>query len=94
LLGSGLGGGIGAASSDDHAEGGAEGAAKGLALASLLSAPYSKTGQKALQKALLGQRPRRLMDFGNYLINNPRLAGMFGSSVGRDYFFQPELPAQ
>jgi hypothetical protein len=96
LLGSGLGSGIGAlgADSGDRAEGGMSGAAKGLAIASLLSAPYSKTGQKALQKALLAERPKRLMDFGNFLINNPRLAGMFGSSVGRDYFFQPELPAQ
>jgi hypothetical protein len=87
----GLGSGIGALSSDDHAEGSIEGGAKGLALASLLAAPYSKTGQKALQKVLLGERPKALSEFGKMLINNPRLGGMFGSAVGRDYFLQPEL---
>ena len=64
----------------------------GLALAGLLSAPYSKTGQRLIQRALLGQRPRKIVRLGDYLINNPNWAGRLGSALGRDYVYQDELP--
>jgi hypothetical protein len=88
---------IGAAASGDDRTGGAgEGASigTGLGLLTLAAAagPYSRTGQKVLQKALLGERPDRLVKIGQYLRTaNPKYAGMFGSALGRDYFFQPEL---
>lgn len=95
--GAGLGGGIGALAGDggsgQAAEGGGIGLGGGVALGTLLSAPYSHAGQKLIQKALLAERPRMIKKLGEFLINrNPKYAGMFGSAVGRDYFFQPELP--
>lgn len=94
--GAGIGGGIGALTGQDGPQGGAEGAGIGLgggiALGTLLSAPYSHTGQKVIQRALLGQRPDAIQKIGEMLLKrNPKYAGMFGSSLGRDYFFQPEL---
>lgn len=93
--GAAIGGGIGALTGDDGlqsgAEGGGIGTAGGLTLAALLMAPYSRVGQRGLQRALLAERPRMLEDFGNFLVRRPRVAGMFGSAVGRDYFMQPEL---
>lgn len=88
-----LGSGLGAASGENDRLGGSETGAKYGALLGLAAmGPYSKAGQKALQKALLADRPDRMVRIGNYLINaDPRYAGMFGSSLGRDYFFQPEL---
>jgi hypothetical protein len=97
--GAGLGGGIGALTGQDGpqgaAEGGGIGLGGGLALGTLLSAPYSHAGQKVIQRALLGQRPDAIQKLGEMLLKrNPKYAGMFGSSMGRDYFFQPELSGQ
>jgi hypothetical protein len=102
LLGllAGAGGGIGGAIGGLTGEGGAErtgegsglGIAGGLTLGSLLAAPYSRGGQRIIQNALLGQRPRKLQSLGDFLINNPRLAGLLSQAGGRDYFQQPELP--
>jgi hypothetical protein len=93
LATSGIGSSIGAATgSDNRVEGGEEGLKWG-ALAGLLAAgPYSKMGQRVIQKALLGDRPDRIVQIGDYLINNSRPAGMFGGGLGRQYFFQPGLP--
>jgi hypothetical protein len=87
------GGGIGFATADEGqgGEGGMSGALKGLAVAGALAAPYSKSGQKIIQNALLRQRPRDIERFGQFLISHPKLAGMFGSAMGRDYVYQPEL---
>jgi hypothetical protein len=87
---------VGAVTDGDRGEGAERGAGVGTGLALLTLAgaagPYSRTGQKIIQKALLSERPRAIQKLGEYLINtNPRYAGMFGSSLGRDYFFQPEL---
>jgi hypothetical protein len=93
LLTGSIGSGIGAAAGGDDRLGGSEEGAKFGALVGLMAAgPYSKAGQKIIQKALLADRPDRMIRLGQYLINtNPKYAGMFGSALGRDYFFQPEL---
>jgi hypothetical protein len=90
------GAGIGALTDSDHGEGAGRGSSIGTGLGLLALAagvgPYSRVGQKAIQKALLGERPDAIKRLGQYLINtNPKYAGMFGSALGRDYFFQPEL---
>jgi hypothetical protein len=97
--GAALGGGVGVLAGDNSlqgaGEGGAIGGAGGLGLAALLMAPYSNVGRKAIQKALLAERPIAINRAGEFLLrSNPKFAGMFGSALGRDYFFQPELPAQ
>ena len=91
------GAGIGALSDGDTGRGAERGGGVGTGLALLALAggagPYSRTGQKIIQKALLGQRPKAMQRIGDYLINtNPKYAGMFASGLGRDFFFQPELP--
>lgn len=93
LLGGGVGGGVGFGTADEGqgGEGGMGGAMKGLAVAGALSAPYSKAGQKIIQNALLKQRPRDIERLGQFLITHPKFAGMFGSALGRDYVYQPEL---
>jgi hypothetical protein len=92
LASSAIGGTAGAALGDDRLKDGQFGAGYGALLGLAAMGPYSKTGQKIIQKALLADRPDRLVRIGNYIINaNPKLAGMFGSSLGRDFFFQPEL---
>jgi hypothetical protein len=68
------------------------GVAGALTLGSLLALPYSRGGQKIIQHALLGTRPRPIRTLGDFLINNPRLAGLAAQAGGRDYFQQPELP--
>jgi hypothetical protein len=90
------GAGIGALTDSDHGEGAGRGSSIGTGLGLLALAagagPYSRVGQKAIQKALLGERPDAIKRLGQYLINTtPKYAGMFGSALGRDYFFQPEL---
>jgi hypothetical protein len=86
------GAGVGAVTGDDNrAQGSLEGLGYGALAAAALSTPYSKTGQKTLQKLLLGKRPDRFEKLGEYLINRNRLGGMFGSALGRDYVYQPEL---
>lgn len=94
LIGGGIGGGAGfvAAEEGQGASGGTEGVVKGLGIAALMAAPYSKGGQRAIQNALLGKRSPMVERIGEYLISRPRLAGMFGGAIGRDYFMQPELP--
>jgi hypothetical protein len=76
----------------DAATGGGIGLGGGLTLAALLSAPYTKGGQKVIQRALLGKRNRQITKLGDLLINNPRLSGLLGSALGRDFVYQPELP--
>lgn len=90
LLGGGLGGGVGFAGADQGqgGEGGMSGASKGAAIAAALSLPYSKAGQKIIQKTLLGDRPNRIVKIGDYLINQARMGGMFGSAMGRQYLPQ------
>jgi hypothetical protein len=94
--GAGIGGGIGALTgaggSENAAEGGGIGLGGGVALGALLSAPYSHVGQKLIQNTLLGKRPDRMVKLGEFLIRNPKYAGMFGSGLARDYAYQPELP--
>jgi hypothetical protein len=91
-----IGGGIGSLTGEGGTERGAEGSglgvAGGLTLGALLAAPYSHIGQKVIQNALLGKRPRSIRTLGDFLINNPRLAGLAAQAGGRDYFQQPELP--
>jgi hypothetical protein len=89
----GLGGGIGAAAGGDDRVGGGElGAGYGAALGALATGVYSKPAQKIIQKVLLGDRSRNVQRLGDYLITNAKLAGLLGSSAGRDYVYQPELP--
>ena len=86
------GAGVGAVTGEDNrAQGSLNGLGYGALAAAALSMPYSKTGQKALQNLLLGKRPDRIEKIGEYLINRSRLGGMFGSALGRDYVYQPEL---
>jgi hypothetical protein len=102
LLGAlgGLGGGIGTAiggltgegGTQRASEGGGMGLAGGLTLGALIAAPYSRVGQKAIQGLLLGQRPKGATRLGDFLISNPRLAGLASQAGLRDYFLQPELP--
>jgi hypothetical protein len=100
LIASAGGGALGGVAGGDDRLGGAETGAKvgtGLGLLTLAAAagPYSRTGQKIIQRSLLGERPRVVQKIGDYLINaNPKLSGMFGSALGRDYFYQPELYTQ
>jgi hypothetical protein len=91
-LGSGIGALTGEGGGERSAEGGGMGVAGGLTLGALLAAPYSHAGQKIIQKALLGNRPRNIQRLGDFLIANPRLAGLLGQATGRDYFQQQELP--
>jgi hypothetical protein len=90
------GGAIGAATDSDRAGGAERGAQIGTGLGLLTlglgAGPYSRTGQKFLQKALLSERPAAVQKIGQFLRNNPKAAGMFGSTLLRDYFLQPELP--
>jgi hypothetical protein len=93
LMTSSLGSGIGAATGGDDRVGGGEEGAKWGALAGLAAAgPYSKAGQKIIQKALLADRPDKFIRVGDYLIANPKYAGMFGSGLARDSAMYPGLP--
>jgi hypothetical protein len=93
LLGGIGGAGVGAAvGGDDKVNSGEIGAGYGSLLALAAMGPYSKTGQKVLQKALLADRPQRFIQIGNYLVRNPKYAGMFGSGAARGYFLDPTLP--
>lgn len=88
----GIGGaGVGAVTGENKTEGSLKGLGYGALAAAALSAPYNKSAQKVIQKALLAERPDLMEKLGKILIKHPRAAGMFGSSVGRDYFFQPEI---
>lgn len=88
----GLGGaGVGAVTGDNKTEGSLDGLGYGALAAAALSAPYSKGGQKMLQKMLVGQRPELLDQLGKLFIRHPKYAGMFGSAMGRDYVYQPEI---
>jgi hypothetical protein len=91
LFGGGLGGGLGLVNSDngERESGATSGAVKGLTLAALLAAPYSKAGQKIIQKTLLGDRPRNVVRLGDFLINNPQILGVPGSSLVRQETIQP-----
>lgn len=87
------GGALGFAGADQGqgADGALSGGLKGLALSAAIAAPYSKTGQKALQKILLSERPDKMVKLGEFLVRNPKYAGMFASALGRDYVYQPEI---
>jgi hypothetical protein len=90
------GAGLGAMFGSDNREHGAEtgsgiGAGLGLLALGAGAGPYSRTGQKFIQKILLGERPEAIRGIGDWLMKNPKYAGMFASGAGRDFFFQPEL---
>jgi hypothetical protein len=89
-----IGGGGGAlAGGSDNRGGGAEmGAGYGALLGAAAMGPYSKAGQKIIQKALLADRPDKFIRIGDYLIANPKYAGMFGSGLARDSAMYPGLP--
>lgn len=53
-----------------------------LALGS--SVPYSKTGQRIIQKFLLANRSKNLIKAGEMLKEHPWLAGVIGSTAGRE----------
>jgi len=92
LAGGSIGGISGALGSEndragDALGGGELGAKYGALLGLAAMGPYSKAGQAVLQKALLGDRPDKVVKIGQYLVNKPKLAGMFGSGLARDYLY-------
>lgn len=91
LLAGAGGGAAGYLTGDDKGGDSLNGLGYGALAAAALSAPYSKTGQKGLQKLLLGKRPKELVDIGDFLLKRAKLGGIFGSAIGRDYVYQPEL---
>jgi hypothetical protein len=96
LLGA-TGTGVGAAAGgDDRLSGAAYGGGVGTGLGALTLAaaagPYSRGGQRLIQRALLSERPEAINVLGDVLKRHPKLAGMFGASMARDFFLQPELP--
>lgn len=94
LFGAGLGSGLGYAGGQDGQsalQGGGVGAAS---IPFALAALYSKPGQKVLQKALLAERPQAINVLGDVLKRHPKIAGLLGSGLLRDFVYQPELPPQ
>jgi hypothetical protein len=88
LATSAIGGSVGAATGGNDKIGNGElGSEYGALLGLSAMGPYSKAGQKIIQKALLGDRPDRFVRVGDYLMWNPKYAGMFGSGLSRDYLY-------
>lgn len=92
LAASAAGGLTGAATGgQDKEHGGELGLGYGAALGAAAMGPYSKVGQGIIQKALLADRPEAIQKLGDYLINNRRMAGMFGGGMARNWMFDPNL---
>jgi hypothetical protein len=94
LFGAGLGSGLGYAGGQDGQSALQGSGAGAAAVPFALAALYSKPGQKVLQKALLAERPAAINVLGDVLKRHPKIAGLLGSGLLRDYIYQPELPPQ